>query len=615
MLNDNILKIGYVIEVQTRTVSIFVHREKNLQHIIYNGELIKNIGVGNFIEIRKGFLKLIGKIEDEILKEEDEEKKKRKFTRILRVSINGCINSNGIFESNQNELPLIGNEAYIITNDKLKKLFNLISKDEYYISLGKTIFENLDIEIPIDKLFSSHIAIFGNTGSGKSNTLAKLYSELLNHKELKNNNNFKEKCNFILFDFNGEYSSKTAILNNKNIIKIATNKKSDFIKIEDEYILDENLFSIICDAREKTQRPFINRVLKKYKWFKNKNSNDEEITKHIQNTLKNLILEILLLKDNIKTSQTLIDHVKSILLYDKDDINVDLLSDIKPLKSCYMVKNKTNDKYVYANIENKDYIKDTNIYKYVDNIKYDSKHFIKNILYFIYIQLIEDILEYKTQNDFIAPLINRLKARLKDIEKTIQIKSTNEIDNNYNFTVIDLKEVNSTMKKILPLIVCKYEYEKHKKHYKNDRFLNIIIDEAHNILSKESAIESESFKDYRLETFEEIIKEGRKFGVFITLASQRPMDISKTLISQAHNYFIHKLVNQQDLDAVKNSISYIDKLSEEYIPNLPAGTCIFSGTIPSMPILIKVEKLNSDKSPKSETIKISDIIKNSTVSL
>ncbi|WP_160298778.1 ATP-binding protein [Brachyspira hyodysenteriae] len=613
-MNDNILKIGYVIEVQTRTVSIFVHREKNLQHIIYNGELIKNIGVGNFIEIRKGFLKLIGKIEGEILKEEDEEKKKRKFTRILRVSINGCINSNGIFESNPNELPLIGNEAYIITNDKLKKLFNLISKDEYYISLGKTIFENLDIEIPIDKLFSSHIAIFGNTGSGKSNTLAKLYSELLNHKELKNNNNFKEKCNFILFDFNGEYSSKTAILNNKNIIKIATNKKSDFIKIEDEYILDENLFSIICDAREKTQRPFINRVLKKYKRFKNKNSNnDEKITEHIKNTLKKLIIQIFKLHNDMKTSQILIDYIKSILLYDnRDDEDNNLLSDIVPHQNSYKLRNNNN---IYLDSCDLSYIESTNIYKYVDNIKYDSKHFIKNILYFIYIQLIEDILEYKTQNDFIAPLINRLKARLKDIEKTIQIKAPNEIDNNYNFTVIDLKEVNSTMKKILPLIVCKYEYEKHKKHYKNDRFLNIIIDEAHNILSKESSIESESFKDYRLETFEEIIKEGRKFGVFITLASQRPMDISKTLISQAHNYFIHKLVNQQDLDAVKNSISYIDKLSEEYIPNLPAGTCIFSGTIPSMPILIKVEKLNSDKSPKSETIKISDIIKNSTVSL
>jgi hypothetical protein len=47
-----------------------------------------------------------------------------------------------------------------------------------------------------------------------------------------------------------------------------------------------------------------------------------------------------------------------------------------------------------------------------------------------------------------------------------------------------------------------------------------------------------------LETFEEIIKEGRKFGVFLTVASQRPSDISPTIISQLHNYFIHKLMNE-----------------------------------------------------------------------
>ena len=62
--------------------------------------------------------------------------------------------------------------------------------------------------------------------------------------------------------------------------------------------------------------------------------------------------------------------------------------------------------------------------------------------------------------------------------------------------------------------------------------LNIIIDEAHNILSYASQRESETWKDYRLETFEEIIKEGRKFGVFLTIASQRPSDISSTIISQ-----------------------------------------------------------------------------------
>lgn len=605
MNNDDLLKIGYVTEIEGRRVSIFVYKEKNSQHIFYNGELIKNVGVGNYIEIRKGFSRLIGKIEGEYLKEEDEEKKKRKFTRILKVSINGFINSKGIFENNPNELPIIGNEAYIITNNKLKKLHNLVSKEDYSISIGKTIFEDLYIQIPIDKLFSSHIAIFGNTGSGKSNTLAKIYGELLNHKELKDNNNFKENCSFLLLDFNGEYSGEKTICENKNIIKLSThNNNSNKIEIEEDYILDESLFSILCDARDKTQKPFINRALKCYKLVNSKLDKDN----YFKNILRNLIKRILRLND-MQTSQVLLDYMKSILLDDKD-YETNIISDLEPHYSSYKLihhKNKFSDSCDESLLEN------TIIYRYVDNEIFTNNCFIKNIINFFYIQLITDILSNRTKNDFIAPLINRLKSRLHDIKNTISIKKGNIDNAKSNFTVIDLKNVNSTMKKILPLIVCKYRYEKHKKYYRENKYLNIIIDEAHNILSEISSIESEIWKDYRLETFEEIIKEGRKFGIFITLASQRPMDISKTLISQAHNYFIHKLVNQQDLQAVKNSISYIDKISEEYIPNLPIGTCIFSGTITPMPILIKVDKLENDKSPRSETIKISEIVKEELV--
>lgn len=605
MNNDDLLKIGYVTEIEGRRVSIFVYKEKNSQHIFYNGELIKNVGVGNYIEIRKGFSRLIGKIEGEYLKEEDEEKKKRKFTRILKVSINGFINSEGIFENNPNELPIIGNEAYIITNNKLKKLHNLVSKEDYSISIGKTVFEDLYIQIPIDKLFSSHIAIFGNTGSGKSNTLAKIYGELLNHKELKDNNNFKENCSFLLLDFNGEYSGEKTICENKNIIKLSThNNNSNKIEIEEDYILDESLFSILCDARDKTQKPFINRALKCYKLVNSKLDKDN----YFKNILRNLIKRILRLND-MQTSQVLLDYMKSILLDDKD-YETNIISDLEPHSRSYKL---THYESKFSDSCDEYLLEDTIIYRYVDNEIFTNNCFIKNIINFFYIQLIKDILDNRTKNDFIAPLINRLKSRLHDIKNTISVKKGNVDNAKSNFTVIDLKNVNSTMKKILPLIVCKYRYEKHKKYYRENKYLNIIIDEAHNILSEISSIESEIWKDYRLETFEEIIKEGRKFGIFITLASQRPMDISKTLISQAHNYFIHKLVNQQDLQAVKNSISYIDKISEEYIPNLPIGTCIFSGTITPMPILIKVDKLENDKSPRSETIKISEIVKEDLV--
>jgi DNA helicase HerA-like ATPase len=164
------------------------------------------------------------------------------------------------------------------------------------------------------------------------------------------------------------------------------------------------------------------------------------------------------------------------------------------------------------------------------------------------------------------------------------------------------------MKKTIPLLVAKYIYNEHKKR-RNKRALSIIIDEAHNILSKTSFRETENWKDYRLETFEEIIKEGRKFGVFVTIASQRPNDISETIISQAHNYFIHQLINERDLQTIGNAISYIDKITEEAIPSLPVGTCIFSGIVTPMPMRISIFELPDNEKPDSSTLKFENLTK------
>ena len=159
----------------------------------------------------------------------------------------------------------------------------------------------------------------------------------------------------------------------------------------------------------------------------------------------------------------------------------------------------------------------------------------------------------------------------------------------------------------MPLLLAKKIYDDHKRGG-TGRSLNIIIDEAHNILSQESFRESESWKDYRLETFEEIIKEGRKFGVFVTISSQRPNDISHTITSQAHNYFIHRLINQKDLQSIASAVSYIDKLTEESIPTLPTGTCIFSGIAGQMPLKLEIFPLQEELQPRSSTLQFKNIV-------
>ncbi|WP_197718817.1 ATP-binding protein [Legionella sainthelensi] len=166
---------------------------------------------------------------------------------------------------------------------------------------------------------------------------------------------------------------------------------------------------------------------------------------------------------------------------------------------------------------------------------------------------------------------------MKDLEKVLSVEASNINDAKF-LTIISLRKCNQDIKKILPLLLAKHYYELHKNTVDTppDKTLHLIIDEAHNILSLQSNREQESWKGYRLELFEEIIKEGRKFGVFLTNSSQRPADISPTIMSQIHNFFIHRLVNDKGLFLLDTTISTLDPLSKGMIPCLSKGCCIIT---------------------------------------
>lgn len=228
---------------------------------------------------------------------------------------------------------------------------------------------------------------------------------------------------------------------------------------------------------------------------------------------------------------------------------------------------------------------------------------------FLYLRLIMDVVENRANNEHIAPVVRRLESFIADMPNVFDVSNDKNTDifKENNISIINLNDLKIELKKLIPLMISMSLYRKHKVRKKGDSpFLNIIIDEAHNILSTQSKRETESWKDYRLETFEEIIKEGRKFGVFLTLSSQRPSDISPTIISQLHNYLVHRLVNNKDIEMIEKAVAYLDKVSLESLPILPVGACILSGLIADLPIVLQVSQLPLSVQPKSQTIKLSD---------
>lgn len=601
LVQDEILRVGIVSEVHGRIVTIRVDDNKNLSDIFFNGEILRNIAVDSFIEIRKGLLSLIGKVDGERIEEEpigrettgyDKVDKNRRY---LTVSLIGYIGLNQKFNAGTKELPLIGNEAYIVTKEKIHQIHNLVADDSLKISIAKTD-EEFDIEFPVDTLFNGHIAIFGNTGSGKSNTLASLYQAFVECLQNKNKGLYNQNTRFIIFDFNGEYVADDCITKDKEVYNLSTRTDTDDkLPLSEESLLDLEMLSILSDATEKTQKPFLKRALRFYRSVNNDDT-------HFKNTLRKRIEDILLMSDKVQ-SDLLIDYVRQILPEkNKHDDVIDIIKDIdfNSKSSGWYKKQSTT----YFN-KDKEKVKDTIMYEHVDCFSFGDDR-LSNFIKFLYLQLISDVLSNRAQNDHIAPMINRMNSRRNDIMRVFDTTSDDTIWSKNNFVVINLNDVNLEMKKTLPLLLCKKIYSDHKQD--ENTSLNIIIDEAHNILSTASFREAESWKDYRLETFEEIIKEGRKFGVFVTISSQRPSDISPTITSQAHNYFIHRLINKHDLAMISSAVSYIDRITEESIPTLPTGTCIFSGVASQRPIKVHVTELADDFKPQSHTLQFKNLV-------
>jgi hypothetical protein len=301
----------------------------------------------------------------------------------------------------------------------------------------------------------------------------------------------------------------------------------------------------------------------------------------------------------------LLDYIVEILppKYDEFGIEIDLSEDVD--------FNNKNFEFVLDGTylrSNSEYIKGTILFKHVDEYTFET-NFISRVIHFLYLQLIYDVFSNRANNEHIAPAINKLKSFQREIEEVIEVKNEDEEDDFWDgkfFCVVNLNKTNTQIKKMIPLLVSFKLYAEHKKNNTKakEKSLNIIVDEAHNILSYASERESETWKDYRLETFEEIIKEGWKFGVFLTIASQRPSDISSTIISQLHNFFLHRLINNNDILAVEKTISYLDKVSFESLPILPTGTCVIAGQCLQVPVMVNITEMDKKFEPDNKTIKL-----------
>ena len=120
-ISESVLKIGSVSEVKGKNILVRVDKNKNAPHLIFDGKIIKNVSVGSYVKIAKGYNEIIGKIEGEFISEDKNlennnyTSKNNKIKRFLNVTLVGYID-NSIFRQGLKELPLIENDCYLLND-------------------------------------------------------------------------------------------------------------------------------------------------------------------------------------------------------------------------------------------------------------------------------------------------------------------------------------------------------------------------------------------------------------------------------------------------------------------------------------------------------------------
>lgn len=631
-MTDQSYIVGTVREIRGTNVIIRLFENSSQMTYFFNGKRYSGVMIGSYIGIKRGHYTIVVKIEKEYAQDifHDtmvQEFSKDRFIREVEAKVIGSFVRDK-YISGMVAFPQIFNDVILLPNEKIGSIISGEGADDpkppsnpnSFFKIGEIWPEGIPYKVNWTTIFNTHIAIFGNTGSGKSNTLTRLYKNLfeLNTNGILDFGNSK----FVVIDFNGEYVGQRVLAENKKVYNLETRSSGrDKIVIPANKFWDKEMLSILFGATAQTQQPFLNRLLN---YYFSEIVFEENIVRYLKQAFKTVF--------NIPSKESL-----DILKYALDLLEIDYDSFSSWIVQSVYNPNNSNGYYSICELDGWQHSQNGKFYwnaeenteildQEIDSIQQKSAEFmsektnekvtnpIVQLRLAAYFQMIFDLSRHTIQYDHISPLIHRIEARSNDFNKVLTIENSQECQSLFSddyLHVISLKSVNKDIKMLIPMLIAKISYDLHRNKYDRSSIFNLIIDEAHNILSENSTVESEKWKDYRLDVFEEIVKEGRKFGYYLTIASQRPSDISPTIVSQIHNYFIHRLVNENDLRLLDRTMTSLDYISKSSIPNLSAGQAIITGVSFDLPVIVKIDELPKDEAPNSsnsELLKIWNVI-------
>lgn len=492
--------------------------------------------------------------------------------------------------------PTLDSHVRVINDDELNIILG--SDDGKSLYLGHSaIYPDKNVYIDINQFFSNHSAIFGNTGSGKSCSVARIIQNIFLNKQFLAYN-----ANLFIFDAYGEYKNAFKVLpkfNQNYQYKFITSNPVDPEDVQlniPVFLLTIDDICLLLQADNHHQYTIIERMLKLAKLF----SKDDEETKKLKNHLiAKAIMSVLFSNQNAAGKKNDIFTIISDCSTPEFNVDTDIqgIGYTRKFSECFGIdRNGEFGESVLIN----EYL-----LKFIDD-ELESKIEVPTDAFYTLDDL-ERALSFTLIGDgFLGNRIMQdnaviMQVRLHSLNNSSNRKffsfksyinlenyiSSLIINNNRRSQIINinLEDIDDNLAKTIVKIFSKmlFDFAKRRRVRAAIPF-HLFIEEAHRYVVNDN---DHFLLGYNI--FERIAKEGRKYGVMLDLVSQRPVEISETVIAQMSNFCILKMTHPRDLDYINKMLPNISGDIIEKLTSLQSGTMVAFGTAFKIPVIVKMD--------------------------
>jgi DNA helicase HerA-like ATPase len=487
------------------------------------------------------------------------------------------------------------------------------------------VFDDYSVKVRVNEFFGGHSGILGNTGSGKSCTVAAILQSILG----KQDDHRAIASSFLIMDTNGEYKQAFDELETpirKLLVEVPGRAGAESSGLErsdhetscrlrlPHWFLSPEEWELLLRASERAQRPVLRTALGITSLMNQKDTQSAAFKNHVMATA----IQSILATSESPTSSA--GHIRGLVgAFSTDAFTVATLGSSLDVNFGKFVDGGV----AIEALVNRNIMSDVNLPDY-DNtpfefdvlgeaielaILYEEAHGNRHIRDYCSTLLTRfKSIRDRGEFEFMRPSVDGLMEYEQSAENFVNLllglesKHGSKMIKASQVTIIDMNAVEDEIVQVIAAVVSRLIFERLRQSVHRNSFpVNLILEEAHRYIPERPT-------DFALDAvgiFERIAKEGRKYGLFLMVASQRPSELSRTVLSQCSNFIVHRIQNPEDLQNIRRMTPFISESVLSRLPSLPKQHALIFGNAVNVPTTFRVR--DAIPTPRSEDAAIADL--------